>query len=235
MKSRSRVFPADERGQANLFLLVGLTLSLLALTLLFIRLGDANQWRSRVQTAADSAALAAVTVARDNAAEMLARNQIPVSPLYEPALGRTTAERYAQKNGAVLESIRASDDTMGQIGNYVRVEVSGANCRQELQEDRGREWSDLVCPPEEEREDEEGLVSVGNASAIAEMVIPNCDYVFGVEYQIVGVECEGQVIQSVQHARQVIEIRLVSEEGQYLYKPLGTSDQPSEPSPSPSQ
>ncbi|GLU47760.1 pilus assembly protein TadG-related protein [Nocardiopsis ansamitocini] len=237
MQSRPRAVPADERGQANLFLLIGLTLSLLALTMLFVRLGDANQWRGRSQTAADAAALAAVTVARDNAAEMLAGNQIPAARLYEPARGRTSAERYARRNGAVLENIRASDNALGQLGNFVRVETRGAECRQELLEDGSRAWSDLFCPPEEERDPDadEGLGSMGNASAIAEMVMPDCSYVFGVEYRVVGVECDGQVIQSEQHARRLITIRLTGEEGQYIYKPFGAAEefQP-EPTASPS-
>lgn len=211
---------ADEQGQASLLLLVSLMLSLLALMLLFIRLGDANQLRSRAQTAADAAALAAVTVARDNAAAMLARRQIPYYRLYDPARGRAQAEKYAQKNGAILEDIRASDNHMGQVGNFVRVEIRGANCRKELLEDRSRGWSDSVCDGTEP-EDEEGLVHIGNAAAIAEMVIPNCNYIFGINHQIIGVSCEGQIIQSEQHARQLIDIRLVSKEGQYLYKPFG--------------
>lgn len=229
-----RPFPADERGQANLFLLVGLTLSLLALTLLFVRLGDANQLRSRSQTAAEAAALAAVAVARDNAAEMLASHRIPYYRLYDPARGRTQAEKYAQKNGAILEDIRASDNSMGQLGNFVRVEVRGANCRKELLEDRSRGWSDTVCA---NADDGEGFVRLGNAAAIAEMVMPDCSYVFGAEYRIVGVSCDGQVIRSEQHARQLIDIRLVPREGRYLYKPFGVADPAEEeeitPTPSP--
>lgn len=40
---------ADEQGQASLLLLIGMMLSLLALMLLFIRLGDAHQLRSRAR------------------------------------------------------------------------------------------------------------------------------------------------------------------------------------------
>lgn len=204
-----------------MFLLVGLTLSLLALTLLFIRLGDAHQWRSRTQTAADAAALAAVAVARDNTAEKLAQHRIPYFRLYEPARGRAQAEKYAQRNNAILDDIRVSDNSMGQLGNFVRVEVRGANCRKELQEDRSRGWSDTVC---DDIDTERGHRQTGNASAIAEMVMPDCDYVFGADYRIVGVKCEGEVIQSVQHARRLIDVRLVTKEGQYLYKPLGVAD-----------
>ncbi len=150
---------------------------------------------------------------------MLARRQIPYYRLYDPARGRAQAEKYAQKNGAILEDIRASDNHMGQVGNFVRVEIRGANCRKELLEDRSRGWSDSVCDGTE-AEDEEGLVRIGNAAAIAEMVIPDCNYVFGVNHQIIGVSCEGQLIQSEQHARQLIDIRLVSKEGRYLYKPF---------------
>ncbi|MEY9210680.1 hypothetical protein NI17_014185 [Thermobifida halotolerans] len=215
-----------------MFLLVGLTLALLALSLLFIRLGDANQLRSQAQTAADAAALAAVTVSRDQAAEMLADNQIPYSRLYDPARGRAQAEKYAQQNGAILEEIRVSDNSMGQLGNFVRVEVRGANCRKELEEDRSRGWSDTVCA---DADGNGGFARIGNASAIAQMVMPDCHYVFA-ESQIFGVECDGQLVQSEQHARTLINIRLVSAEGRYLYKPLDVADNEEEestPTPSP--
>ncbi|WP_233515005.1 pilus assembly protein TadG-related protein [Marinitenerispora sediminis] len=211
---------ADERGQASLFLLVGLTLSLFALALLFARLGNANDLRTQAQTAADAAALAAVGSARDAAARQLAEGTIPIASFYDAAVGRTAAERYARANGAILDDIRASDDNLGQVGNIVRVEVRGAYCQQELQEDRSVHWSEIVCSGDEETDSPSRYV--GNAAAIAEMVLPDCSYAFGSDFSIGGVECDGQAITSYAQARSLITIRLVAEEGQYLYRPLGS-------------
>ncbi|MFC7329795.1 pilus assembly protein TadG-related protein [Marinactinospora rubrisoli] len=216
----------DERGQASLFLLVGLTLSLFALALLFARLGNANDLRTRAQTAADAAALAAVGSVRDAAARQLAEGTIPFASVYDAAAGRTAAERYARDNEAILADIRASDDELGQVGNIVRVEVRGAYCQQELEEDRSVHWSEIVCTGEEDAEAPANYT--GNAAAIAEMVLPDCSYSFGSGFAIGGVECDGQPITSYAQARSLITIRLVAEEGQYLYRPLGSPAEPAD-------
>ncbi|MUL42530.1 hypothetical protein FZ103_15345 [Streptomonospora sp. PA3] len=208
----------SEDGQANLFLLVGLTLSLIAVMLLFVRLGNANALRSDAQSAADAAALAAAGIARDNAAEALANDEIPYSRLYEPARGRSAAEHYAQENGAVLKDIRASDDSQGNLGNIVRVEVSTEACQNELEQDGGRDWTDVGCDSESEPDSSH----IGNAAAIAEVVVPECDYMIG-DIDIIGLTCEGEPVQSFSHAQQLIDVRLTDSEGRYIYNPLDSN------------
>ncbi|GAB3210199.1 hypothetical protein GCM10027294_27590 [Marinactinospora endophytica] len=222
MKLSPRSKKVDEQGQASLFLLVGLTLSLLALALLFIRIGNANDLRSQAQTAADAAALAAVGVARDDAARALAEHRITFHSQHTPAAARSAADKYARENGAILSSIRASDNNMGQTGNIIRVEIRGANCQRELEENRSRHWSEIVCTGEEE--DGDVPINIGNASAIAEVVVPDCNYTFGVNYQIVGVECDGVSIAygDFATAQRMVETRLISEEGRWLYRPLNS-------------
>ncbi|MGI5120785.1 pilus assembly protein TadG-related protein [Marinactinospora thermotolerans] len=218
---------ADEQGQASLFLLVGLTLSLFALSLLFIRLGNANDLRSQAQAAADAAALAAVGATRDEIARDLAEHRITFHSLHEPALARSNAEKYAQENGAVLSDIRASDNERGLIGNIVRVEVRGANCQRELEGDRSRHWSEIVCTGEEE---EESIpVNIGNAAAIAEVVAPDCSYTFD-DSDIVGVTCDGVSIPygNFTIAQRLVTTRLIEREGRWLYRPLGSSREDSQ-------
>lgn len=140
--NRSRYLQGrNDRGQASVLLLFGLTLGLLALTLLFMRVGAANDMRSQAQTAADAAALAAVSALQDQAAEDLVGGSFPM-PMYDEETAESRAEDYAQENGAVLTDIRASDNTMGRSGDIVRVEVRGALCQKELEEDGSRDWGD---------------------------------------------------------------------------------------------
>ncbi|MFD0773121.1 pilus assembly protein TadG-related protein [Streptomonospora algeriensis] len=208
----------SDHGQANLFMLVGLTLSLIAALVLFVRLGNANTLRSDAQTAADSAALSAAGVARDNAARSLANGDMPYSRLYDPAEGRATAERYAQRNGATLERIRASDDNQGNLGNIVRVEIQTLDCQRELQQDDTRNWAYTACT--EDNTPDRDSNHFGNAAAIAEVKIPDCDYIIG-DVDIIGLTCDGQRVESFTHAQQLIDVRLTDSEGQYIYKPQG--------------
>lgn len=222
MRLRSR--PADEQGHASMFLLVGMAIALLAVTLLFMRLGHAHGLRTDSQNAADAAAMAAAGQAADKAANDLASNVIPYGALYNASAGRERAEEYARDNGAVLEDIRASDDGTGSTGNIVRAEVRSAQCQRELEEHGDRHWNDTVCEGDEEEEEEP--LHNGNAEAIAEVVLPDCSYITsqGENATIIGVECDGETIQSYAHARQLIDVELADEEGQYIYKPFSWLD-----------
>ncbi|WP_393916497.1 pilus assembly protein TadG-related protein [Halostreptopolyspora alba] len=207
-----------------MLLLVGLALALLAVTLLFMRLGQAHGLRTESQNAADAAALAAAGQAADEAARDIANYVIPYSSLHDPATARTRAEEYARDNGAVLEDIRASDDNTGNTGNIVRVEVRSAQCQRELEEHGDRHWNDTVCDGTEDEEDEP--LHTGNADAIAEVVIPDCSYIVsdGEDVSIIGIRCDGETVQSYTHARRLIEVELTDEEGQYIYKPLSWTE-----------
>lgn len=219
----SRPKHSDEQGQASLFLLVGISLALISLTVLYIRLGNANDLRSRAQQAADAAVLAAAGQAADDAARTLANNQLPYGGIYNPGAARERAEEYARSNGAVLDNIRASDNGTGNTGNIVRVEVRSARCQRELEEDGSRHWNDSACNGTENEEDEDAPLHFGNADAIAEVTVPDCGYIFHPDpenFSIVGIRCGGEVIQSYEHARRLIEVELTNEEGKYIYKPL---------------
>lgn len=202
---------AEDRGHATLFVILGLTLALLALTVLFIRIGGAQDQRSQAQTAADAAALAAVSDIKDRAAQRILDFGF-ANATYDMTAGRAQAEAYARSNNAILDDIRASDDSFGSTGHVVRVEVRGALCQRELEEDRSRHWSDLACDGTEE--DEDFSTIEGNAAAIAEVDMPQCSGSFFSEE---ATTCDGVTISDLESARGVIEVRLVEEEGQYLY------------------
>ncbi|MFD6095605.1 pilus assembly protein TadG-related protein [Nocardiopsis flavescens] len=194
-------------GQANILLLFGLTLALLALTLLFVRVGAAGDQRSRVQTAADSAALAAVSALQESAAQDLVEGRFPM-PLFDEDVARDRADEYARANDAVVTDIRASDNVMGRNGNIVRVEVRGAICQKELEEDGSRHWGDVTCDGEED-----GNTQVGTAAAIAIAEFPECGRNAG------GIYCAGADITSLDQARRVVDVHLVDAEGRYRFDP----------------
>lgn len=212
--SRTRARPSPrprgrDDGQASILLLFGLTLALLALALLFMRVGAANDQRSRTQTAADAAALAAVSALQDQAARDIANGDYPM-PWFDEEVAEERAEEYARANGAVLTDIRASDNVMGRSGNIVRVEVRGAVCQRELEEDGSRPWNDVVCDGSEEETD----TVVGNASAIAIVSIPHqCGRDDG------DLVCEGGPVTDADSAKRLIDVHLVDQEGRYRFVP----------------
>ncbi|WP_304453865.1 pilus assembly protein TadG-related protein [Nocardiopsis sp. YSL2] len=210
-RSRRRLpLGRGDAGQSNVLLLFGLTLALLSLTLLFVRVGAANDQRSQVQTAADAAALAAVSALRDQAAQDLFDGAYPM-PWFDEEKAEARAEEYARENGAVLTDIRASDNVQGRNGNIVRVEVRGAICQKELEEDGSLPWNDVNCDGSEEDAD----TVVGNASAIAIVHPPNeC----GRSPDGV-IECVNGPVDSLETALSMIRVNLVDQEGSYRFDP----------------
>ncbi|MDT0327597.1 pilus assembly protein TadG-related protein [Nocardiopsis lambiniae] len=196
-----------EDGQANILLLFGLTLALLALTLLFVRVGAAGDQRSRAQTAADAAALAAVSAMQEKAAEALVAGDFPM-PLFDEDVARERAEEYARANDAVVTDIRASDNVMGRNGNIVRVEVRGAICQKELEADGSRHWGDVVCDGEDD-----STGRVGTAAAIAIAEFPECGR------DSVGISCAGIDLTDLDRARRAVDVHLVDKEGRYKFDP----------------
>ncbi|CAM4022995.1 pilus assembly protein TadG-related protein [Nocardiopsis rhodophaea] len=216
MTFRSPRRRAGEEGQASLFLLLGLMFSLLAIMLLFARLGNANDLRSQAQTAADSAALAAVGDTQDRMAKSLAAGNMVHFASWNKGTGEAAARRYAKENSAVVTDIRASDNMYGFSGNHVRVTVRGARCQRELEENRGRHWNDTPCKGNEKEKDIDTFS--GEAAAIARIDSPiNCSIAPGV-WDKGRVQCDGKVIRSEADARSVINVQLVDQEGRWLYE-----------------
>ncbi|WP_028647470.1 pilus assembly protein TadG-related protein [Nocardiopsis sp. CNT312] len=207
-RPRHHLLGRNDQGQANILLIFGLTLALLSLTLLFVRIGAAGDMRSRTQTAADAAALAAASALQEAAAEELLAGNYPM-PWFDEEVAEARAAEYARANGAVLTDIRASDNTMGRSGNIIRVEVRGAVCQRELEADGSRAWNDVVCDGSEEESD----TTVGNASAIAIVEQP-----YECSRTAFRVECGGPVT-SLDQARDLLDVHLIDQEGQYRFDP----------------
>ncbi|ASU85027.1 hypothetical protein CDO52_21495 [Nocardiopsis gilva YIM 90087] len=213
---RSPRRPTGEEGQATLFLLLGLSFSILAIMLLFVRLGNANDLRSQAQTAADASALAAVADTQDRMAKELAAGNIVHFSSWNKETSEAAADKYARQNKAVVTDIRASDNMYGWTGNHVRVTVRGAQCQRELEEDRSRHWNDTICQGDEEEKEIDTFS--GEAAAIARIDSPtNCSMAPGT-WDKGRVQCDGKVIRSEADARSVINVQLVDQEGRWLYQ-----------------
>lgn len=220
MNFPSRGNAADDEGQATLFLVIGLMFSLLAVMSLFVRLGTANDLRSQAQTAADSAALAAAGNTQDRMAKALAGGAALHFSSWNEDSGETAADRYAKKNRAVVTDVRASDNMYGFSGNHIRVVVRGAQCQRELEEDRSRNWGDTTCDGTEKKQKIETFS--GEAAAVARVDAPNCSLRKVSPYsEEVRPFCAGKWIYNVADARSVIRVKLVDEEGKYLFDPTG--------------
>ncbi|WP_017536889.1 pilus assembly protein TadG-related protein [Nocardiopsis halophila] len=226
----------DERGQASLYLLIGLAISLTALSVLFIRLGQANDMRTTTQSAADAAALAAAGDIQDRVARTIADGNLPWGVTWKADTGKAKAEKYASENDATVTDIRASDNDQGRLGNFVRVEVRGDTCQRELQDDESVSWNFRQCPDKEEieRADKRGEtipVTTGNAAAIARVQVPECKQVpvfdiFGVQiFSYIACrpsESGGgyQRIWTYGQAKEMTDVELVDREGQWIYSEL---------------
>lgn len=102
----------EDRDEGQIFMPVLFTAvaGMLAITVLILQLGRAGDLRTRTQTAADAAALAAVAAIRDAALDYYAQGLMPYGTRYATAPGavRARAAEYARRNGAVLDDLRAS-------------------------------------------------------------------------------------------------------------------------------
>lgn len=217
MRYRSRV----EEGQASLLLLLVMTVTVTALTVLLMRLGDANEARTQAQTAADAAALAAVSDIQDSAAESMVSSGMAFGS-FDLEGSRSRAENYATQNEAELTDLRATgpEQGFGMSVDTVRVEVQTEQCQREIAEDGDwEEWSDDACPTLEEREamEDAGIdppeAFTGNADAIARVNIPSCQPSVTPGAPPV---CGGVTITDFPTAQSVIDVQLVDEEEHYL-------------------
>lgn len=106
---RHRGLPShrEDRGQATTILLVSMVIAILAVTMLLIRIGHANDLRTRARQAADAAALAAVSSARDQAASMIKYDNVAPAFLQVSGEGEISAKNYALRNNAVVTKYQA--------------------------------------------------------------------------------------------------------------------------------
>ncbi len=113
-----RIRNRGEEGQV-LPVLLSLVIAILAITMLMVQLGRAGDLRTRAQTAADAAALAAAAEIRNRAIDLTAQGILPYGTGYDPESTPAAARAYAKKNGAVVEKVERS----GIAGRFITVTV----------------------------------------------------------------------------------------------------------------
>lgn len=113
---------SGEEGQAVLILLAGMMLAILAMTVLIVRIGHANDLRSKAKHAADAAALAGASRVRDKAMDDIFAGYLTYW-LMPPASSEKAAEDYAKRNGAIVTQYEAA------MGPAVQVTVRTADCQ----------------------------------------------------------------------------------------------------------
>ncbi|MEV0663660.1 NlpC/P60 family protein [Actinomadura luteofluorescens] len=189
-----------DRGGATIVLVVGMTLLLVAATMLVGRLAFSSDLRGRAQVAADAAALAAVQPLREYALELALAGVDPRGAAFwdvgEDTAGERAA-RYAGLNGASLVGpVRLS----GLRGRTARVSVATRDCKvtspvPEAGAPGPEESTNPSEPPPapgataspsptrtrlcRDRFGERGLGRSGTATAAARLDLPSCARVQG--------------------------------------------------------
>jgi hypothetical protein len=186
----ARTAAARDRGAATTILVLGIALGLVAMTFLLTRIAHANDLRTKAQTGADAAALAAVAEIRDRAARAVMAGRLPDGIVYLPTAA-AAARRYAQRNDTTATRVRPS----GFYGHTVGVEVRTNQCQ--TKNDPDRPFSRIPC----ERGDRD--VRHGTATAYAEVTFPACTY------SATGVVCDDRAVTTMDAARDLFGVRLV--------------------------
>jgi type II secretory pathway pseudopilin PulG len=204
-----------DKGAATSILLVTMALVLVAATLLLSRIARANDLRTRAQTAADAAALAAAAEIRDRGATDIVRGLIPIGEIYLGSSAQA-ARDYASKNGAVVDSVHAS----GYFGYTVTVTLHTQACQPKPKTDDAP--MHFVCNPHEDGYH-------GTATAVAHVSFPSCQprgsggvgKKHGPKWvpPRIGIFCGGFPMGSFDAARRMFAVRLVDEEDGTRFDP----------------
>lgn len=122
-RSRSLILRVEQRdhGQATTLLLVGMVVAILAITMLVIRIGHANDLRTRARQAADAAALAAATSARNQAIAMIVNQNIAPMFVQISSDAENEARSYALRNNAIVTKYQSG-------GTAAKVTVRTQEC-----------------------------------------------------------------------------------------------------------
>jgi putative Flp pilus-assembly TadE/G-like protein len=216
MRSRKR---RQDEGAATTILVVGMALVMVAATLIFSRVGNANDLRTQAQNAADAAALAAAAEIRDRGAAEIVAGRIPQGILF----GQTSheaARTYATANDAVVDDVHPT----GFFGYTVKVDVHTDRCQTRMEP--GRPLSDIPCKTPEDFKNGRS----GTATAIAKVTFPFCVIRGGTgegnkeedpkfDPPPLGVFCNGEQIIGFGLARKLFTVRLVDEEDPMRFDP----------------
>lgn len=151
-----------------MLLLIGMCVALLAITALLMRIGHANDLRTKARQAADAAALAAVTTVRDHAISMIRNENIaPAFLLIDGTSGRTSADQYAQENKSLVTEFESG-------GLAAKVTVRTRECLNK-EEGGGKYSLESLCvrADSDKVQDRKGQRSA-TATSAAEIKMPLC-------------------------------------------------------------
>jgi Putative Flp pilus-assembly TadE/G-like len=203
-----------DRGAATSILVIGMALLLVVMTLLLGRIARANDLRTRAQSAADAAALAAVAEIRDRGAADIVHDLIPQGEIFQDS-SEQAARRYAAENDAVVDDVHPT----GFFGYMVKVTLHTQAC--EPSPSPGQSLTHYSCAPRERGRH-------GTATAIAHVIFPVCELRtfddgkrHGPRYvpPIIGVFCDGRQVHDFATARRMFAVRLVDQEENVAFDP----------------
>ncbi|MGI8330709.1 C40 family peptidase [Actinomadura scrupuli] len=244
--ARWRTARRDE-GSTQIILLAAMVCAL-GLTLLAVQVAQANDLRTRAQTAADAAAIAALTPLRD-AAISLAQGGIDpagiglwsVAPnvgVDDPVYNRA-ARTYANRNRADLAG---KVHVTGPLGHTMKVDVRSQDCSiLSEKEAKDPQYKDAPTCTDQGRQ-VKGLKYP--ATAVAELRLPACDFTYSTagetpdssEQIPVALRCGGQLVWQVggwsagrESMIRLFKIRLVAEEDATPYTGMPSYADPGGP------
>lgn len=181
----------DEKGQATIILLMMLVVGMVAMTVLFLRIGHANFMRSNAKEAADASALAAASAVRDRAISSLQAEAIP-GPLFPDESSRAAAKQYAAANNAKVVDYQA-----GEFTPDVMVEVESLDCVYKNQQPY---HGSKTCPQNPNKQTEKKLKRA-TATSVASVEFPSCAQIFNEKGVFLFLKCNGQSIAGLSRAQ----------------------------------
>jgi hypothetical protein len=157
-----------------------------ALTLTMLPLAQANDMRTRAQTAADSAAIGAVTSLRDQAVSLAQQGFMPTGIglwMIEPNINaedpayNQAARKYAERNRAnLVDKVHVS----GTLGYTMKASVQTDDCQLKREDQLTAKEKDDLAHGRNLCTDNQGRKGIpkgrGTATSIATLKMPDCAY-----------------------------------------------------------
>jgi hypothetical protein len=179
--------PADA-GQATIMLMLMIVVGLVALTIMFVRVGHADFMRSNAKEAADAAALAGASAVRDRSIASLERLAIP-GPLFPDDSSRAAADKYAQINSARLTKYEG-----GIFSSDVMVTVASDDCVYKNQEP----FQQTKQCPRNPDDQTKKLLKHASATSVATVEYPLCSPVYSRWHgYVIDLICDGKHVAGI--------------------------------------
>jgi cell wall-associated NlpC family hydrolase len=210
---------------------MGVAVMLAAGFLLFGRIAQAGDMRTRAQTGADATALGVLSPLRDQAVSLALSGMDPSGAGYWSVGSppETAADNYSGRNGVRATRVRLS----GMLGTTAMAEVATKDCQLKRDEELTEEERDdlrhrrNLCT---DSSGKQGIGRSGTARAVAKLIPPDCEFFYGNPGEqatglgpVQRVECDGiQVFPGGDRptVARLFRIRLVDREDPVAYTGL---------------